>query len=158
VLVKMGLLPGAEGSFEQTVTLTANDSNKFEDRWVYLKCPTPKCIFMDEGALVRYPIAHAEGKFVAADERVLDGLEERGQVVFQYVDAGGRPGAYPVNPNGSARDIAGICSESGTVLGLMPHPERHVLPVQHPAWTREGLKEEGDGLALFRNAIDHVKG
>ena len=60
-----------------------------------------------------------------------------------------------VNPNGSQGDVAGICDASGRVLGLMPHPERHVLPYQHPRWTREGLAPEGDGLRLFRNAVEH---
>ena len=64
-----------------------------------------------------------------------------------------RPGGYPVNPNGSQGDVAGLCDATGRVLGLMPHPERHVLPTQHPRWTREGLAAEGDGLALFRNAV-----
>jgi phosphoribosylformylglycinamidine synthase len=49
--------------------------------------------------------------------------------------------------------VAGICDASGRVLGLMPHPERHVLPTHHPRWTREGLASEGDGLRLFRNAV-----
>ncbi len=64
-----------------------------------------------------------------------------------------RPGGFPVNPNGSEGDVAGLCDATGRVLGLMPHPERHFLPTQHPRWTRLGLATEGDGLALFRNAI-----
>jgi phosphoribosylformylglycinamidine synthase len=84
---------------------------------------------------------------------MLKGLEQAGQVVLRYVDAEGKPGAYPINPNGSAGDVAGACDASGRVLGLMPHPERHVLPTQHPRWTREGLAEEGDGLKVFRNAV-----
>lgn len=60
---------------------------------------------------------------------------------------------YPANPNGSHGDVAGICDASGRVLGLMPHPERHIDPTQHPCWTRIGRRESGDGLALFRNAI-----
>jgi phosphoribosylformylglycinamidine synthase len=85
----------------------------------------------------------------------LQGLEQTGQVVLRYVDAEGRPGGYPINPNGSQGNVAGICDVTGRVLALMPHPERHVLPVQHPRWTREGLKEEGDGLQIFRNAVEY---
>ncbi len=157
VLVKMGLLPNVDGAFNQTATLTANDSNKFEDRWVHLKCPTSRCIFTEQGARVRYPVAHAEGKFIPKDDALLDEMFENGQVVFQYVDENGDPGDYPVNPNGSPKGVAGVCDPGGTVLGLMPHPERHVLGVQHPEWTREGLKKQGDGLALFKNAVEYAR-
>ena len=75
---------------------------------------------------------------------------------MRYVDANGCPATgYPANPNGSADDVAGVCDATGRVLGLMPHPERHVLPVQHPRWTRNGLAAEGDGLRLFRNAVEY---
>ena len=75
-----------------------------------------------------------------------------GQVVLRYVNAEGQPGPYPINPNGSQGDVAGLCDASGRVLGLMPHPERHVLPTQHPRWTRE-KHAHGDGLAIFENAV-----
>jgi phosphoribosylformylglycinamidine (FGAM) synthase-like amidotransferase family enzyme len=78
-------------------------------------------------------------------------------VVLRYADAEGRPGAFPVNPNGSQGDVAGLCDLTGRVLGLMPHPERHVLPTQHPRWTRQGLAVEGDGLAIFRNAVRYFR-
>jgi phosphoribosylformylglycinamidine synthase len=99
------------------------------------------------------PIAHGEGRFVCRTDWELQGLLQTGQAVLRYVDAAGKPGGFPVNPNGSAGDIGGLCDPTGRVLGLMPHPERHVLPTQHPRWTREGLAPEGDGLALFRNAV-----
>ena len=75
--------------------------------------------------------------------------------VLKFVDEHGQPGPYPINPNGSQGDVAGVCDASGRVLGLMPHPERHVLPTQHPRWTRKGLAAEGDGLRLFRNAVEY---
>ena len=103
------------------------------------------------------PVAHGEGRFVCREEWQLQGLIQTGQVVLRYVDEAGRPGGYPVNPNGSQGDVAGICDASGRVLGLMPHPERHVLPTQHPRWTRLGLAEEGDGLRLFRNAVAYFQ-
>ncbi len=53
--------------------------------------------------------------------------------------------------------IAGICDSTGRVIGMMPHPERYIEPTQHPRWTREGLKAEGDGIAIFRNAVNYVK-
>jgi len=144
VLVKTGLLPGPADS-GQTVTLTDNVSHRYEDRWVELSVPTDRCVFVERGESYCFPIAHAEGKFVAPDA-TLDALEENCQVVFRY----GK------NPNGSMRNIAGICDETGRVLGLMPHPERHLEPWHHPYWTRDGLAEEGDGLRLFENAVAAV--
>jgi len=155
ILVKAGLLPGNDGG-EQTVTLTFNDSNKFEDRWIYLRSDSDQSPFVRKGQVVTFPVAHGEGKFVAKDDATLDALRANDQVVFRYVDAEGHTGAgYPANPNGSVDDIAGICDPTGHVLGLMPHPERHALPTQHPRWTREGLAAEGDGLQMFRNAVDY---
>ncbi|HOY62588.1 MAG TPA: phosphoribosylformylglycinamidine synthase subunit PurQ, partial [bacterium] len=75
------------------------------------------------------------------------------QGVFKYSDAAGKPGPYPINPNGSEDDLAGICNATGRVFGLMPHPERHVLSTQHPRWTRGEASERGDGFAIFRNAV-----
>lgn len=157
VLVKTGLLPDSPEKYQQTVTLTGNDSNRFEDRWVRLKCPTSRCIFVEKDSVVEYPVAHAEGKFITRDEKVLDDLFENGQVVFQYVDENENECSYPGNPNGSPRGVAGICNKTGTVLGLMPHPERHIFGTQHPTWTRTGPKREGDGLAMFKNAVAYAK-
>jgi len=154
VLVKAGLLPrfkGMEG--KQLATLHLNDSAKFECRWVYLRLESDRCVFTKGLKPIIYlPVAHAEGKFVAPKD-VLDRLEENGQVVFRYVDEEGRIAGYPYNPNGSMRNIAGICDPTGRIFGLMPHPERYVWRYQHPRWTREELPEEGDGLAIFKNAV-----
>ena len=103
------------------------------------------------------PIAHGEGNFVCRKDWILKGLAQSGQVVLRYVDPQGNPGGYPVNPNGSQDDIAGVCDATGRVLGLMPHPERHIFPTQSPQWTRHGLKAEGDGLQLFRNTVEFFK-
>lgn len=154
VLVKAGLLPVVDFSREQSVTLTNNDSGKYDDRWVYLRINESPCVFtrtMKES--VYFPVAHAEGKFVVRDESVLQELWRNRQVVFQYINPEGGAAAYPWNPNGSMADIAGICDPTGRVLGLMPHPERNIDPTHHPAWTRIGLNREADGAALFSNAI-----
>jgi len=156
VLVKSGLLPGhANGS--QTVTLTLNDSNKFEDRWVYLKATSAGCVFVREGEDAYLPVAHAEGKFIVDSPAHLAALEEAGQVVFRYVGPDGDLAAYPWNPNGSQGNVAGVCDPTGRIFGLMPHPERHVEPTQHPRWTREGLKPAPDGIRVFRNAVAYVQ-
>ena len=154
-LVKAGILPSGRLGAPQEATLTWNDSGRFEDRWVYLRSEFNVCIWtqgMEE--MFELPVAHAEGKFVPKDQNVLEHLLGFGQIVFHYADARGTEAGYPWNPNGSVGSIAGICDPSGRVLGLMPHPERHVTATQHPRWTREGLSGEGAGLRVFRNGVE----
>lgn len=148
VLVKMGILPGGE----PRVTLATNDSNRFEDRWVHIKAETDRTPFIRKGEVITLPVAHAEGKFIVSGAEEMALLEEQDRIAFRYCDEEGEPGPYPVNPNGSLGDVAGICDETGRVLGLMPHPERHIYPHHHPRWTRL-QQEEGEGLRIFRNAI-----
>jgi phosphoribosylformylglycinamidine synthase len=160
ILVKTGLLPaaGGPGSIGEA-TLTFNDSDRFEDRWVRLEAVSDLSPFIRQGDRIDCPVAHGEGKFVACDAATLAALEEAGQVVFRYVSRDGQAGPdYPDNPNGSPNGIAGVCDPTGRVLGLMPHPERHLEPEQHPSWTRSGLAAEGDGLKLFRNAVEFAAG
>ena len=64
---------------------------------------------------------------------------------------------FPDNPNGSMANVAGVCDATGRVLGLMPHPERHIEPTQHPRWTRGEAGPLGDGLAVFRNAVEYFR-
>ena len=157
-LTKAGLLPAIDKQ-HQEATLTFNDSNKFEDRWVYLKICSNKSIFVKDGEIskIYLPVAHGEGKFVTQDESILNKITMNQQIVFKYVNEQGEETGYPWNPNGAARNIAGICDPTGQILGMMPHPERHLEPTQHPRWTRNGLREFGDGFLIFRNAVDYVK-
>ena len=132
------LLPGA---------LLRNANLKYHCQVVTLRVENPDTLFTsryDRGDVLRMPIAHGEGRYTADDE-TLDRLEGNGQVLFRYVDAGGvdNPGA---NPNGSARAIAGIVSERGNVLGMMPHPERAV----------EDILGSSDGLGLFESIVARV--
>ncbi len=142
VLVKTGILPGITNhesrvtSHEPRVTITNNDSGKFEDRWVYLAPQTQKCIFLEPDRQIYLPVAHAEGKVVTKDTDTLEELKSAGYVAFKYVDEDGKEGGYPINPNGSMDSIAGLTDTTGRVLGLMPHPERHIRPTQHPHWSR----------------------
>jgi phosphoribosylformylglycinamidine synthase len=142
---------------EQAFTLTYNDSHKFEDRWVYVKACSDKSVFIGKDTVLYIPVAHAEGKFIAKCQETLGYLLESGQIVFTYVDKAGNESGYPWNPNGSAANIAGVCDPTGHILGIMPHPERFVEPTQHPRWTREGLQDEGDGLIIFRKAVDYLR-
>ncbi|MHC4605441.1 MAG: phosphoribosylformylglycinamidine synthase I [Planctomycetota bacterium] len=158
VLVLSGLLPDPfSKDTSSPVTLTVNDSGRYEDRWVYLKVSSQKSEFVREGALVELPVAHGEGKFLPRDERVLESLREEGQLVLRYVGPDGRQAGHPWNPNGSVEDVAGICDPTGRVLGLMPHPERFQDSTNHPQWTRRGKEIPPDGLEFFRNACAYVK-
>lgn len=151
VILKAGLLvaPDEDGP---VATLAHNACGSFVDRWVYLQA-SGKCPFLTGIDRIHLPVAHGEGRFLCRTDWQLQGLKQAGQAVLCYVDAQGKAGGFPINPNGSQGDIAGICDLTGRVLGLMPHPERHVLPTQHPRWTRQGLAKEGEGLAIFRNAV-----
>jgi len=155
VLVKTGILPGIPGQSAQPVTLTNNDSGKFECRWVYLKVNAKSpCVFTKGIKGMYVPIAHGEGK-LAAEPGVLEKLN----IVVQYTDEAWKTGAgYPANPNGSAKDIAGICDASGRIFGLMPHPEDFIRWTQHPRWTREKERHDLYGLQIFVNAVDWAKG
>jgi len=121
ILCESGLLPGA---------LIRNDSLEFRCEWVYLRRegrPTPWTAKIPEGAVLRLPISHGEGNY-QADEETLNLLEREGRIVFRYCDAEGTI-TQAANPNGSARNIAGIVNERGNVLGMMPHPERAADPL-----------------------------
>lgn len=156
VLLKAGLLvpPDEDGPL---ATLTTNDSGRYEDRWVHLQVTPGKCPFLRGIDQLYLPVGHGEGKFVCRKEWIVRGLAQAGQVVLRYVDADGQRGGYPINPNGSQYDIAGVCDVTGRVLGMMPHPDRHIFPTQHPQWTRRGLSPEGEGLRVFRNAVDYFR-
>jgi phosphoribosylformylglycinamidine synthase subunit PurQ / glutaminase len=159
VLLKTGLLPGWDVE-EPQLTLTDNLNGSFQDRWVWLQPSSPHCVFtqgMTEP--VYYPIAHAEGRFVARDEASLDRLEAQGQIAFKYTsdpNVSSDNSTHPSNPNGSDRDIAGICDPTGRVMGLMPHPERHMLTTQHPRWSKGDVDGDGEGMTVFQNAVKNA--
>lgn len=152
-LVKAGILPGPMSKGQQ-VTLTNNDSGRFECRWVYLTAnPQSKCVFTRGIGTIYVPVAHGEGKLVAPPE-VAGTLD----AALYYTDSDGNRGAgYPANPNGSIEDIAGITDSTGLVFGLMPHPENHIRTTQHPRWTRRDATETSLGSAIYRNAVEWIK-
>ena len=163
VLIKTDLLPGEiAGRSGQNCTLTNNDCGRFVDRWVHLQAKSDKCIWTAGIERLELPIAHGEGKFVPGDESLRKALwdEERVALAYTKTDGSSAEGHFPDNPNGSIDDIAGICDASGLVLGLMPHPERYVSALQHPAWSRKIPHESsfaGAGKKLFSNAVSHVE-
>jgi phosphoribosylformylglycinamidine synthase len=138
ILCEAGLLPGA---------LIRNRSLKFASRTVNLRvenADTPFTTAYEPGQVLRIPIAHGEGCYIAEPE-VLARLETEGRVVFRYVDAAGNP-TPEANPNGSLNNVAGVVNERGNVLGMMPHPERAVSE----------LLGSVDGMGFFRSLADHL--
>jgi phosphoribosylformylglycinamidine synthase subunit PurQ / glutaminase len=155
-LLKAGLLlpPDEDGPL---ATLAPNVNRRYTDRWVQVTASPKQCPFLSGIETLDLPIAHGEGNFTCRKEWILKGLDQAGQVVLRYSTPVGASANYIANPNGSQDDIAGITDATGRVFGLMPHPERHLLPTQHPHWTRRGLQEHGDGFAIFKNAVEHFK-
>lgn len=138
IACEAGLLPGA---------LLRNAELKFVCAMTRLRVESAESRFTrgyDRGQIVRIPIAHGEGRYTA-DAETLRRLEGNGQVLFRYVNSSGEPDAA-ANVNGSMRNIAGILSDGGNVLGMMPHPERAVDP----------LLGSGDGLAIFESILERV--
>jgi len=156
-LVKSGILPGGNDVGEDGATLTFNAQGHFECCWVTLKPVSQKCIWTKGlSDLIECPVAHGEGNFQISEFFPLSSFLEKDQIAFTYRCSDGSPanGEYPANPNGSLLDIAGICNPLGNVLGLMPHPENHIHPYQHPQWTR-GINHQS-GLKLFENGVKYA--
>ena len=147
VLMKSPVLLPPDGAGGPAATLTLNDSGRYNDCWVRLETRGRKCVFLAGIERMYLPVAHAEGKFVTRNEAVLRQLDAAGQLVLRYVHAD--------NPNGAMADVAGVCDTTGRVLGLMPHPERHIDPTQHPRWTRGEAGTVGDGLQVLQNAVTY---
>ncbi|MBU0662608.1 phosphoribosylformylglycinamidine synthase I [Candidatus Micrarchaeota archaeon] len=155
VLVKAGLLPALEGKCgEQQVTLTFNESGHFQDEWIEMQnVNKARCAMVKGIKTIECPINHGEGRFIPASADVLRELYKKDLVVFKY--AGNGKGK---NPNGSTDDIAGICDETGRVLGLMPHPEKNHSALNHPHSTRVEMPAESrnSGVQLFRKIFSSL--
>jgi phosphoribosylformylglycinamidine synthase I len=167
VLVEAGLLPAFEKISEYPeAVLAPNVPPGYNCRWIHLRHENNrKCIFtrkIPTGKILKIPVAHSEGRFLFPKEReteYLEKLRDNDQLVFRYCDPNGSyaEGKYPVNPNGAFHDIAAICNPSGTVFGLMPHPERAYYGWQLPDWTRkERLPEYGDGKLIFESIVEYL--
>jgi len=159
VLLKSGIF-SSKKKFEQTYSLIENDNRRFECRWVYLRVNRNVFWTKNLPEVISLPIAHGEGKFVTT-ENELKRLQQEDQIVFQYCDKNGNiVKDYPINPNGSLLNIAGITNSTGQILGMMPHPERFHKFFQHPFWTLLRYNEEfflPFGLQIFKNAIEELK-
>ncbi|MCW3998039.1 MAG: phosphoribosylformylglycinamidine synthase subunit PurQ [Candidatus Bathyarchaeota archaeon] len=168
VLVEAGLLPSFKGITKYPeASLGTNIPIGYNCRWVYIRHENSgRCIFthkISKEKVLRIPVGHAEGRFLFSKEnenRYLNQLYDNDQLVFRYCNKEGKyaDGEFPVNPNGAFHDIAGICNPTGTVLGLMPHPERAFYGWQLPDWTKtETLAMYGDGKQIFESMVEYLK-
>ena len=172
-LVNLGLLPGFDNDYQdRSTSITWNDCGNFRDQWVHLSFnKNSPCVFTKGIEMADYPVRHGEGKFIA-DKKVIDKLVSNNQVVLQYSDKDGTRAnnSFPLNPNGSMLDIAGICDSTGRIFGLMPHPEAYNHFTNHPDWTREKSKRKREskdnnigfdknitsGIKIFKNGVDYL--
>ena len=152
VLVRTGLLPfGTLGRMR--ATLAVNENGRYECRWVTVVKANDAALVAGLPARMELPSAHGEGRFWANPETLAE-IEARGLVALRYADTDGQPTqGFPANPNGALAAIAGVTSPNGRILGLMPHPERHVARHHHPNWRRRPAGAEPDGLAFFRGLV-----
>lgn len=171
ILLSCGLLVSPRADGVRRATLATNDGGHFLNRWVYLETTSSRCVFLQGIQRMVMPMAHAEGKFMTDCPETTAELVEHDQLALRYVaPRTDEPslGDWSANPNGAMLDLAGISDPTGRILGLMPHPERHIRRTQHFQWTRlaaRGLGEgmpwpEGwaqDGLGVFRNAVEYFK-
>lgn len=162
-LVKMGLLPNINGRMEQEVTLTHNDSARFENRWCYCKVHhnlrTP---FLNDLDMLYLPVRHGEGKLIIKNERTKIEILHNNLNCLSYCTPHGMiTSDYPANPNGSELNCAALTNASGQILGLMPHPEAFTSIYNHPDWPRLKRRrsfqnDEGEGLKIFKNIVEHI--
>ncbi len=167
ILVEAGFLPRFRGiSKSPQAALATNLPVGYRCMWIYMKHENKgKCVFTSKikaNAVVHIPVAHGEGRFVFEKRKqseYLRKLYEDDQMVFRYCTEEGEvaEGRFPINPNGSFHDVAGICDSSGTIFGLMPHPERAYFGWQQPDWTRkEKLSKYGDGKLIFESVVEYL--
>jgi len=162
MLVRAGIVPGSP--FGETA-LAHNERGKFECRWVDLAPVSERCVWTRDLSIIACPVAHGEGRFVC-DANTLNALRKDDCIALRYATSSGSPadGAYPLNPNGSVDDIAGVCNVKGNVLGMMPHPENHVLPRQGHSFNKGHERDcnphnrhKGLALQLFRNGVEYAR-
>lgn len=155
VLVDTGLLEGFAPRASRRLALSNNQRGRFECRWVHLINEPSRATWLVPGKVWPVPIAHGEGRLALRDEGSLREWIESRRVALRYVRAdGSRADDWATLPNGSIDAIAGVCDDTGRVLGLMPHPERNITPWHHPQWTRlPGVRNEGEGLDFYRRMV-----
>ncbi|MCA9033678.1 MAG: phosphoribosylformylglycinamidine synthase subunit PurQ [Planctomycetaceae bacterium] len=171
LIMRRGIEDTSEKNWEDQVTLAWNQNGRYTDRWVRLKVTSSNSVFLKGIDEFDVPMAHAEGRIALKKPELLQTLRDQQSIALCYwspeattlAEASGDPTDIgilpePFNPNGSLANIAGLSDSTGRVLGLMPHPERFLFATQHPQWTRLNLRGEGDGIRMFRNAVEYFAG
>ncbi len=174
VLVESGFIPGLHWE-RVDLALAPNvmaDREGYYCKWVYLKKEESRCHWTRtylEGEVVPVPVSHAEGRFVTDDRDIIESMKENGQIVLRYCSSRGEIDvSFPVNPNGSVENIAGVCNPEGNVLAMMPHPERATWMRQvpedlHGEWGRkrrgavgsiDAMLVEGPGRRIFTSLLE----
>jgi phosphoribosylformylglycinamidine synthase I len=159
VMVETGIIPDGRVRSEgqpKHATLTDNASGKFECRWASMVVNNSSSHFINQesmGNIIELPNAHAEGRAVYYEE---DGFAED-QVALRFVNENGEvTEQYPNNPNGSRGGVAAVSNKQGNALGMMPHPERFVIPQQHYNWHRgQGFRPYGS--QIMKNIVNYAK-
>ncbi len=170
LIMRRGIEDTSEKNYEDQLTLAWNSNGRYTDRWVRMKVTSKNSVFLKDMDEFDVPMAHAEGRIALKQPELLQILRDQQSIALCYwSDEASQMAAQsgdptnigllpePINPNGSIANIAGLSDSTGRVLGLMPHPERFLFATQHPQWTRHGLRGEGDGIRLFRNAVNYFE-
>jgi phosphoribosylformylglycinamidine synthase I len=166
ILANLGLVPAFDREYNREIALMPNRGGRLECRFVTLK-PAADNLWTRNIGRIYCPVAHGEGNFYCSKE-TLQRLKRQKMIAFTYCHEDLRPaeGEYPVNPNGSVEDIAGITSADGKVLGLMPHPERAMefmnlydWPLRKEQMKREGvaIPAESPNMQFFRNVVEYFR-
>jgi phosphoribosylformylglycinamidine synthase I len=142
ILIKAGLLPGFKNA---KATLTLIPGATFRDQWLDLKVESSRCVFTKGIKTLRIPMANSEGRLFIADDFTKKKIG-KDHIALRYVGE---------DPTSSSEHIAGLCDETGRILGLMPHPERNIFKHSPPDW-QDG-KPGGEGLQVFKNAVEYFK-
>lgn len=166
-LVELGFLPGWNGKSKYPEAALGNSTHGYQNRWIRMKyLGRGNCGMMrrlKKGYVLACPVAHGEGRFILPPDNkkeLLRQMEDLDMIVWRYVKKDGSFAEldWPENPNGALYDIAGICNPEGTILGLMPHPERAYYGYLMPEWTKqEKPMVYGDGYPFFLSIIEYVE-
>ncbi|NPA45540.1 MAG: phosphoribosylformylglycinamidine synthase subunit PurQ [Chlorobi bacterium] len=163
ILVQLGLLPNIKNDFEPETALVQNNSNKYEDRWVYCKVnPNVKTPFLKGINLLPVPVRHGEGKLVIKDDATRKQILDNNLIALSYADKDGNiTDEYPKNPNGAEFSIAGLTDPTGQIFGLMPHPEAYLSFYNNPSWAKlkresKEIERENTGQVIFDNIVKHI--
>ncbi len=158
ILVESKMIPGLQNVIQMALAPNINPLvNGFYCTWVNIKNngnkKTAFNLALKDNEVLPIPVAHAEGRFTTIDRQLLDQLIKNNQILFRYCDKEGKiEDKFPINPNGSLYNIAGICNKEGNVMAMMPHPERASWQHQLP-----GAQAYGEKLAPASKILESIK-